>query len=252
MRPLLRALETLGAIAVYLFAIVRSLFTGPRYIGETLRVSEILIRRCLIPVGLAVAPVGAVIALQGVHIFRSFGAEELLSSLLATAVFREYSPALASVMVAAQAGSSIAARIGTMRVRGQIDALAVMSVDPIRYVVLPGLIACAVVTPLLNVLTTLLGLFSGWVFAVVLVGCDHGSFMANLYSQVSLVDLYVGLSKCLVFGTAVGLIAGYLGLQTTGGAAGVGKAANNTVTYTIVLILVCDYLASMLLLSLGL
>ncbi|MBK7829301.1 ABC transporter permease [Nannocystis sp.] len=252
MRPLLRALETLGAIAVYLFAIVRSLFTGPRYVGETLRVSEILIRRCLIPVGLAVAPVGAVIALQGVHIFRSFGAEELLSSLLATAVFREYSPALASVMVAAQAGSSIAARIGTMRVRGQIDALAVMSVDPIRYVVLPGLIACAVVTPLLNVLTTLLGLFSGWVFAVVLVGCDHGSFMANLYSQVSLVDLYVGLSKCLVFGTAVGLIAGYLGLQTTGGAAGVGKAANNTVTYTIVLILVCDYLASMLLLSLGL
>lgn len=252
MRPLLRALETLGAIAVYLFAIVRSLFTGPRYVSETLRVSEILIRRCLIPVGLAVAPVGAVIALQGVHIFRSFGAEELLSSLLATAVFREYSPALASVMVAAQAGSSIAARIGTMRVRGQIDALAVMSVDPIRYVVLPGLIACAVVTPLLNVLTTLLGLFSGWVFAVVLVGCDHGSFMANLYSQVSLVDLYVGLSKCLVFGTAVGLIAGYLGLQTTGGAAGVGKAANNTVTYTIVLILVCDYLASMLLLSLGL
>jgi phospholipid/cholesterol/gamma-HCH transport system permease protein len=251
-RPLLRALETLGAIAVYLFAIVRSLFTGPRYISETLRVSEILVRRCLIPVGLAVAPVGAVIALQGVHIFRSFGAEELLSSLLATAVFREYSPALASVMVAAQAGSSIAARIGTMRVRGQIDALAVMSVDPIRYVVLPGLIACAVVTPLLNVLTTLLGLFSGWVFAVVLVGCDHGSFMANLYSQVSLVDLYVGLSKCLVFGTAVGLIAGYLGLQTTGGAAGVGKAANNTVTYTIVLILVCDYLASMLLLSLGL
>ena len=252
MRPLLRALETLGAIAVYLFAIVRSLFTGPRYISETLRVSEILVRRCLIPVGLAVAPVGAVIALQGVHIFRSFGAEELLSSLLATAVFREYSPALASVMVAAQAGSSIAARIGTMRVRGQIDALAVMSVDPIRYVVLPGLIACAVVTPLLNVLTTLLGLFSGWVFAVVLVGCDHGSFMAKLYSQVSLVDLYVGLSKCLVFGTAVGLIAGYLGLQTTGGAAGVGKAANNTVTYTIVLILVCDYLASMLLLSLGL
>jgi phospholipid/cholesterol/gamma-HCH transport system permease protein len=249
---ILRALETLGAIAIYLFAIIRSLLTGPRYLAETLRVGDILVRRCLIPVGLAVAPVGAVISLQGVHIFRSFGAEELLSSLLATAVFREYSPALASVMVAAQAGSSIAARIGTMKVRGQIDALAVMSIDPIRYVVLPGLIACAIVTPLLNVLTTILGLISGWFFAVVLVGCDHGSFMANLYSQVSLVDLYVGMSKCLVFGTAVGLIAGYLGLRTEGGAAGVGRAANNTVTYTIVLILVCDYLASMLLLSLGL
>lgn len=249
---LLRVLESLGAIAVYLFAVVRSLVTGPRYLGETVRVGDILVRRCLLPVGLAVAPVGAVISLQGVHIFRSFGAEELLSSLLATAVFREYSPALASVMVAAQAGSSIAARIGTMKVRGQIDALAVMSIDPIRYVVLPGLIACALVTPLLNVLTTILGLVSGWFFAVVLTGCDHGSFMANLYSQVSMVDLWVGMGKCLVFGTAVGLIAGYQGLQTTGGATGVGKAANDTVTFTIVLILVGDYLVSMLLLALGL
>jgi len=249
---LLRMLESLGAIAVYLFAVIRSLVTGPRYLGETVRVGDILVRRCLLPVGLAVAPVGAVISLQGVHIFRSFGAEELLSSLLATAVFREYSPALASVMVAAQAGSSIAARIGTMKVRGQIDALAVMSIDPIRYVVLPGLIACAIVTPLLNVLTTILGLVSGWFFAVVLTGCDHGSFMANLYSQVSMVDLWVGMGKCLVFGTAVGLIAGYQGLQTTGGATGVGKAANDTVTFTIVLILVGDYLVSMLLLALGL
>ncbi len=245
-------LESLSAVLTYIFSILRALCTGPRYLAETLRISDVLVRRCLIPVGLAVAPVGAVISLQGVHIFRSFGAEELLSSLLATAIFREYSPALASVMVAAQAGSSIAARIGTMKVRGQIDALAVMSIDPVRYVVVPGLIACAIVTPLLNLLTTLLGLASGWFFAVVLAGCDHGSFMANLYAQVGLIDLWVGLGKCLVFGTAVGLIAGYLGLRTSGGAAGVGRSANNTVTYTIVLILVGDYLASMLLLSLGL
>ncbi len=130
-------------------AVVVVSVTGPRYLFETLRVMDLLIRRCLIPVGLAVAPVGAVISLQGAGLFRMFGAESLLSSLLATAIFREYSPALASVMVAAQAGSSIAARIGTMKVRGQIDALAVMSVDPIRYVVVPGLIACTIVTPLL-------------------------------------------------------------------------------------------------------
>lgn len=245
-------LAALRAFFEFLAAIVRCLATGPRYLRETLRVMDVLVRRCLIPVGLAVAPVGAVISLQGVGLFRSFGADGMLSSLLATAIFREFSPALASVMVAAQAGSSIAARIGTMKVRGQIDALAVMSVDPVRYVVFPGLIACAVVTPLLNVLTTLLGLVSGWFFAVPVMGIDHGSFMANLTGQVSIVDLYVGLGKCLVFGTSVGLIAGFLGLRTTGGATGVGKAANDTVTYTIVLILVVDYLASMLLLSLGL
>jgi phospholipid/cholesterol/gamma-HCH transport system permease protein len=250
--PVLRFLETLGAVVVYLCAILRSLFTGPRYLGETVRISDLLVRRCLVPVGLAVAPVGAVISLQSVHILRSMGTEGLLSSLLATSVFREFSPALASVMVAAQAGSSIAARIGTMKVRGQIDALAVMSVDPVRYVVVPGLVACALITPLLNVLATLLGIASGWLFAVPICGVDHGTFMVNLYSQVSLVDLYVGLGKCLVFGTAVGLIAGYLGLTTTGGATGVGRAANNTVVYTIVFILVADYLASMLLLTLEL
>jgi phospholipid/cholesterol/gamma-HCH transport system permease protein len=247
-----RLLVTVTAFLGYLFAIFRCLFTGPRYLGETVRVMDLLIRRCLIPVGLAVAPVGAVISLQGAGLFRSFGAESLLSSLLATTIFREFSPALASVMVAAQAGSSIAARLGTMKVRGQIDALAVMSVDPVRYAVVPGLIACAIVTPLLNVLTTLLGLASGWFFAVPVFGIDHGSFMANLYSQVSTVDLAVGLGKCLVFGVAVGLIAGFLGLRTTGGAAGVGKAANDTVTLTVVLILVADYFISMALLSWGL
>lgn len=247
-----RLLSASAAFVDLLFAIGRCLATGPRYFSETLRMMDLLIRRCLIPVGLAVAPVGAVISLQGAGLFRMFGAESLLSSLLATAIFREYSPALASVMVAAQAGSSIAARIGTMKVRGQIDALAVMSVDPIRYVVVPGLIACAIVTPLLNVLTTMLGLASGWFFAVPVSGIDHGSFMANLMAQVTAVDLLVGLGKCMVFGTAVGLIAGFLGLRTSGGSLGVGKAANDTVTYTIVLILVVDYFVSMGLLYLGL
>ncbi|MFZ6184756.1 MlaE family ABC transporter permease [Nannocystis pusilla] len=246
-----RWFEACAAFVEFLCAVCRCLVTGPRYLVETLRVMDLLIRRCLIPVGLAVAPVGAVISLQGAGLFRMFGAESLLSSLLATAIFREYSPALASVMVAAQAGSSIAARIGTMKVRGQIDALAVMSVDPIRYVVVPGLIACIIVTPLLSVLTTLLGLVSGWFFAVPVMGVDHGSFLANLYAQVSLVDLWVGLGKCMAFGTAVGLIAGFLGLRTSGGATGVGKAANDTVTLTIVLILVADYFVSMLLLRLG-
>jgi phospholipid/cholesterol/gamma-HCH transport system permease protein len=247
-----RLLSASAAFVDLLVAIGRCLATGPRYFAETLRMMDLLIRRCLIPVGLAVAPVGAVISLQGAGLFRMFGAESLLSSLLATAIFREYSPALASVMVAAQAGSSIAARIGTMKVRGQIDALAVMSVDPVRYVVVPGLIACAIVTPLLNVLTTMLGLASGWFFAVPVSGIDHGSFMANLMAQVTAVDLLVGLGKCMVFGTAVGLIAGFLGLRTSGGSLGVGKAANDTVTYTIVLILVVDYFVSMGLLSLGL
>jgi phospholipid/cholesterol/gamma-HCH transport system permease protein len=249
MNWLLQPLATIGAIAAFFGDVLRTAATQPRYVGETIRIMWVLVGRCIIPVGLAVAPVGAVISLQGLELFRMFGLDRMLSSLLGTAIFREYSPALASVMVAAQAGSSIAARIGTMRVRGQIDALAVMSVDPMRYVVVPGVIACAVVTPLLNVLTNILGVASGWVFAVPLGGVDHGAFMEHLTAQVTPADLWIGLGKCVLFGTSVGLIAGYLGMKVKGGAEAVGQAANDTVTQTIVLILLVDYVVSMMLLG---
>lgn len=251
MRPILAALAAIGAVAAFFVEILRAAFSRPWYVGETVRMAWVLVERCIIPVGLAVAPVGAVIALQGLDIFRLFGLERMLSSLLGTAIFREYSPALASVMVAAQAGSSISARIGTMVVRGQIHALAVMSVDPMRYVIVPGVVACLVVTPLLSVLTNVLGVLSGWAFAVPLGGVDHGAFMEHLTAQVTPADLWVGLGKCGLFGTSVGLIAGYLGMRVHGGAEAVGKAANDTVVYTIVLILLVDYVVSMALLGAG-
>ena len=252
MRPVLQLLSTVGAVFAFFLDVLHIAATSPRYVAEMLRIMATLVKRCIIPVGLAVAPVGAVISLQGLEIFRMFGLDRMLSSLLGTAIFREYSPALASVMVAAQAGSSIAARIGTMRVRGQIDALAVMSVDPMRFVVVPGVIACAVVTPLLNVLTNVLGVASGWLFAVPLGGVDHGAFMEHLTAQVTPADLWVGLGKCVLFGTSVGLLAGYLGMKVKGGAEAVGQAANDTVTQTIVLILLVDYVVSMALLGAGL
>ncbi|NVB39388.1 ABC transporter permease [Pseudenhygromyxa sp. WMMC2535] len=252
MTGLLRSLHTLGAMVVFIAQVARATFSPPLYLRETLRIMAILVQRCIVPVSLAVAPVGAVISLQGISIFALFGAERMLSSFLGTAIFREFSPALASVMVAAQAGSSIAARIGTMKVRGQIDALAVMSIDPVRYVVVPGVIACVLVAPLLSVLTNLLGVLSGWAFAVPLGGVDHGAFMDNLTAQITPADLWVGLGKCALFGLGVGLIAGYRGLDVGKGAADVGKAANDTVVSTIVLILLTDYLLSMILLQAGL
>ncbi len=252
MNSVLRALANVGEVTVFFADVVRTALTRPRYVGETLRIMWVLVLRCIIPVGLAVAPVGAVIALQGLDIFRLFGLDRMLSSLLGSAIFREYSPALASVMVAAQAGSSIAARIGTMRVRGQIDALAVMSVDPMRYVVVPGVIACAIVTPLLNVLTNILGVASGWLFAVPLGGVDHGAFVEHLAAQITPADLWIGQGKCVLFGTSVGLIAGFLGMRVKGGAEAVGQAANDTVTQTIVMILLVDYVVSMAFLGAGL
>lgn len=239
-------------VGEYVRGLLSALVTGPRYIEQTLSAMQTLARSCLLPVSFAVGPVAAVTSLQGLQIFRLFGAEAMLASFLGTAVLREYSPALSSVMIAAQAGSSIAARIGTMKLRGELDALSMMSVDPIRYVVLPGVIACALVAPLLSIWTNVIGLAAGWLLAVPIGGVNHGAFMDHLRAGVSMVDVLVGMAKCVVFGTLIGVVAGYCGLRANKNASAVGRSANQTVLRSIVGILILDYCIGWMMLGGGL
>lgn len=197
--------------------------------------------RCLIPVIAVLAPLGAVVSLQGLLILRIFGAEPLISSLIAAAIFRELSPGIASLMVAAQAGSSMAAELGTMRVREEIDACEVMAVNPMKYLILPRLAAGTLMTPILNVVGFVTGVAGGYFVAVVLRGVSHGVFMANLYNYLALMDLVQGIVKSAVFGAVISLISCYNGYYTTGGAAGVGRAANRSVVHSILCILVANY-----------
>lgn len=225
----------------YLAQLSSALFTAPRYRTPFVESSTRLLRSCLVPVSLAVAPIAAVSALEGLHVFRLFGAEDRVAAFLGPTVLREYSPALCSVMVAAQAGSSIAARVGTMKLRGEIDALAVMSVDPIRYVVAPGVLACILATPLLGVFTNALGLLAGWLVSVGPGGVNHGAFMEQLVTTVTFQDLWVGVFKCFCFGGLIGVLAGYAGMNAPKSAGAVGQCANQTVLRAIVSILILDY-----------
>jgi phospholipid/cholesterol/gamma-HCH transport system permease protein len=231
-----------GSILEFAKALLLAARAGPRHGDQFVESFALLIRRCILPVSIAVAPVAAVTALQGLAIFRLFGVEDRLSAFIGTTVLREYSPALASVMIAAQAGSSIAARIGTMKLRGQIDALAMLGLDPMRYVVWPGIWACIVVAPLLSVWTDWLGIVAGWVLAVPVGGVDHGAFVANLLIFVRPLDIFLGLAKCMIFGAVVGVLAGYHGSVAQRQAAAVGRAANLTVVRAIVFILAFDYI----------
>lgn len=225
----------------YLRALAAAFLRPPRYRTPTIVACLNLLRSCLWPVSLAVAPIAAVSALEGLHVFRLFGAGDRVAAFLGPTVLREYSPALCSVMVAAQAGSSIAARVGTMKLRGEIDALAVMSVEPVRYVIAPGVVACIVATPLLGVWTDVLGLAAGWFVSVIVGGVNHGAFMDQLRATVTWADLGVGSFKCLCFGALIGTLAGYAGLAAKRSAGAVGESANQTVLRSIVSILILDY-----------
>lgn len=198
--------------------------------------------RCVGPVCAVTFPFGMVIALQGLQIFNLFGAQRLLPSLLSVTVLRELSPVLASVLVAAQAGSSFAAELGAMRIKEELDATEVMAVDSIRWHVAPRIAALMLACPILDVLGAVAGLLGGYVMAVLIKGENGGVYIANLWAFTTPFDLVGGTIKTFVFGLIIGLISTYHGYYATGGAAGVGKAVNDTVVRSALSFFAANYL----------
>ncbi|MEW6356318.1 MAG: ABC transporter permease [Planctomycetota bacterium] len=235
---LINAFGRVGGFGVRAF---RHALSPPFFWRETVEQMDSLGFRCLIPVVAVLAPLGAVVSLQGLLILRIFGAEPLISSLIAASVFRELSPGIASLMVAAQAGSSMAAELGTMRVKDEIDAQEVMAVNPFKYLIVPRIIAGTLMTPVLNVVGVATGVFGGYVIAVQMRGVSHGVFMSNLYNFLRPADLVQGIVKAGVFGFIISLLSCYHGFHASGGAAGVGRAANCSVVRSILCILVANY-----------
>jgi phospholipid/cholesterol/gamma-HCH transport system permease protein len=197
--------------------------------------------RCAAPVLATTVPLGMVMALQGLAIFDLYGAQRLLSPLISVATLRELSPVLASVLVAAQAGSSFAAELGAMRIREEIDATEVMAIDPLRVHVVPRLLALLIACPLLNLAGSVGGICGGWLTAVVVRGESSGIYWANLWALTHPMDLWGGFAKTFVFGWIIGLVACYHGFYAEGGAPGVGRAVNDTVVVSCTSFIVANY-----------
>ena len=243
-RPIRNFFSVLGGIAALTGAALWASRRPPFFIRETLHQMVVIAYRCFIPVVAVVVPMGGIVALQGLIIFRIFGAERLLSGLLFTSIFREIAPGVASMMVASQAGSSMAAELGTMRVKDEIDAQEVMAVNPLKNLIMPRLIAGTIMNPLLTVIGCVLGVVGGWAVAVGLKGVNHGAFMANLYSLVTMADVYQGLTKATIYGFIIACVSCYHGFNTTGGAAGVGRAANRAVVQAVMSLSIVNYFVS--------
>jgi len=230
-----------GKFSKFIFQTIYWFFLPPFYIKEMFKSIRSVSLQCIVPVIAVVTPAGMVITLQGLKVFDLFGVHRLLSSLLAEAVFREISPILASIMVAAQAGSAIAGEIGTMRVEEEIDALEAMSVNPFQYIIIPKLLGLAFACPLLNIFASVCGLFGGFIVAVGLKGLNKGVFIDNLFSFLQVSHIFEGMIKASIFGLIIGFMSCYKGYNVTGGALGVGKAANNTVVYSVLLMVIVNY-----------
>lgn len=247
----MRFIIEVGAIALFGIRSISWALRPPFFFRETLRQMARVGGRCLVPVIAVVAPFGMIITLQGLHIVNLFGVDRMLSSILVASLLRELSPGLCGIMMAAQAGSTAAAELGTMRVKEEVDALSVMAVNPFQYLVAPRLIALTLMCPIVNAIACFSGIISGYVSAVILKGVNRGAFMANLYSFVDIMDIWGGIIKTLVFGFIIGLISCYYGYHVRGGAEGVGRAANDAVVRSIITFLGVNYFLTSALLALA-
>ena len=154
---------------------------------------------------------------------------------------------LAAVMLAGRVGSRMAAELGTMRVTEQIDAVAALGADPVRHLVVPRVLACVSLIPLLTVLADAMGMFGGWLFSVRVLGVPHFFYWKHTLDFVTAYDFVSGLVKSLFFGAAIGMIACHRGFHCGAGAEGVGKAATESFVLSFVAILALDFVLGVVL-----
>jgi phospholipid/cholesterol/gamma-HCH transport system permease protein len=193
-------------------------------------------------VALANFLLGLVLAIQGAGQFEKLGSTELVANLVAFSVLREIGPLITAVIVIGRSGSSITAELGTMKVAEEIEAMNVMGIDPIRYLVVPRLLAMIIMMPALTVLGEGVGLFAGWLISVTSLHLNPYFYVQNSIDAVEQKDLFTGLLKAVFFGAIVGTVGCYYGIQVEGGAEGVGKSTTKSVVTSLTCMLAMDAL----------
>ncbi|MCW3052109.1 MAG: ABC-type transport system involved in resistance to organic solvent, permease component [Chthonomonadales bacterium] len=190
---------------------------------------------------------GAVFAFYIATLTKQFGGfNQFLGGTIGYSFLNELGPTLGGVGLAARSGAAIAAEIGSMVVTEQVDALRAMAVSPVRYLVVPRMLAAIIMLPLLTALADIAGLFGSYLFALG-AGVSGEEFWNSVHTYTKVSDLLHGLAKSVVFGFLIGLVACQQGLRTKGGATGVGRATTNSVVLCVILIFITDFFLAQIL-----
>ncbi|RMG70499.1 MAG: ABC transporter permease [Nitrospirae bacterium] len=237
----IKRVRALGSMFIFLLNSLWHIFIPPFKFRLLLRQIWFLGNKSLIVILLTGAFTGMVLSLQIFYTLSKFGSEALLGPAVALSLIRELGPVLSALMVTGRAGSALTAEIGIMRITEQIDALLSMALSPIKYLVVPNLLAALVVFPLLGAIFDLIGIYGGYVVGVKLLGLSSGTYFSKMDEFIDLEDISIGVVKSLCFGLIVAWVCCYKGYTTGYGAKGVSRATTEAVVLASVLILIWDY-----------
>ncbi|MCX6354337.1 MAG: ABC transporter permease [Candidatus Aureabacteria bacterium] len=237
-------LAQVGRWGIFSFTAARWTCSAPPALGSVLWEAYQIGVQSLSIVCVIAFFIGSTIALQGYYAFREFGGQNLVGIFVALACVREMGPIVAGSMVAAKAGTAMAATIATMRVKGQIDALEVMAVNPYRYLISPRLLASLIALPLLVVFADFITVFAGYLVAVYQLGVNSGTFLENVATYIGMRDVFFGMIKGGVFALLICLLSCYQGYYSQPGPEGVGRATNRAVVSVCIICIIMNYLLS--------
>jgi phospholipid/cholesterol/gamma-HCH transport system permease protein len=246
-RGTVTAVTEIGLSAALLFESIIWLFTGHarhqpvRFSAVLAQAMEIGIKALPIVAVLSFA-VGAMVAIQGIYSLRIFGAESQVTLGVALSVTREFAPLITGILVAGRSGSSLAARLGTMKINEEISALTVMGINPVRYLVAPSLVAMVVMLPALTWFADCMGLLGAGIYISLDLGMSMGAYADALREACSVDDVLHGLGKSLLFAVLITLVGVINGIGVIGGADGIGRATTRSVVHAISAIVITDML----------
>lgn len=229
-----------GGLALLSRDAVKAIFTSRIRIKETF-VQMYKIGVMSLPlVFLTALFTGMVLSLQSAYQLRLFSAQQFTSDLVALSIARELGPVLTAMVVAGRVGASIAAEIGTMKVTEQVDALRALAVDPIKYLVVPRLLAGVFMLFVLTIYADCIGMLGGYLISILKLGISSHQYITRTIEALMVKDVMTGLIKAFFFGGTISLVGCYFGFHAKGGAEGVGRATTLAVMVALVLIIASD------------
>lgn len=197
-------------------------------------------------VGLLSLIIGFILSLQSAAQLRNFGANVFIADLLSISLVREMGPMMTAIIVAGRSGSAIASEIASMQVSEEIDALRMMAINPIRYVVVPKFHAITIVMPMLVAFAILIGEIGGLIIATSYLDLSVQTFVSRSIDILAIKDIVVSLTKSTFFAWVIVIIGSYFGFSVKGGAEGVGRATTNSVVASIFAVILFDAMFSLL------
>lgn len=245
--------EGFGGYLTFFGSTVRWIFRPP-FDSKNILIQMLEIGYKSLPVtGITLFFTGMVMALQIGRAMDALmpGSSIYIGSAVTISMFRELSPVLTALLLSGRVGSAIAAQIGTMKVTEQVDALITLSANPIQYLSVPRFLACLVMTPVLTIITDVVGVLGGGFIAFFALGVPIDKYIENIIQYITVMDFLSGIFKSVFFGIEIAVIACYEGFQTSGGAEGVGRSTIQSVVKSSMVVLISDYFLTYLLQFVG-